>query len=353
MNHDLTTDQFIDILESIDDSIIVINKDKAVTYCNQSLTKLIGVEKSDILEKNIFETIKIFRKRDRTEDNSYFSDALLKGRTVSPKSASYLVTKSGEEIPVKVTVSPHFDQKRKILGAIVTLHNQTTEQENMMIRSDFSYFQHQLGSPLSGTLWNLQLIIEETKSAIEKKKLERIKNAIEGLRTISNKMLVASRLGQGLVNPKFTKTNLSEVLAAVIEKERDKAKDRNVKIKTNFPDKNIVLTTDHEFLTNILIEVLENAIIYSHKDSTVDFNVTEQENGLLFEVQDTGIGIPENELGSVYTKFFRGVNIKEIPGAGLGLHIALQYAKLIKANLWFTSKENVGTSFSVFVPFKI
>ncbi len=345
----LTLDQLSNILESLDDAVFVIDLDKKITFCNAAAIKLTGQTKQSLVSK-AFSAINLIRKRDRSNVQDYLDTSLTEGKSVTLEGVMLFVDPSGNEMPVKITVSPLFDPGRHILGSVIVLRNFLPEQENLMIRSDFSYFQHQIGSPIAGSLWNLQLAIDASHDPEEKKNLQRIKNSIESIRVITVKMLLASRLGQGLINPKIETFDLDSVLTPLTEEEKTKNQEKNIILKVEKPDEKVSLKTDKEFLANTLKEILENSRLYSHENSDIDFIVSTKDNGVLFEVKDTGIGIPQNELSSVFTKFFRGVNIKEIPGAGLGLHIALQYAKLISAQIWFTSKENEGTNFSVFVP---
>ena len=101
-------------------------------------------------------------------------------------------------------------------------------------------------------------------------------------------------------------------------------------------------------ITRILLEILDNAIHYTKKSSTVTVTISPHAQGLLIEVQDAGIGIMEEQQALVFTKFFRGSNVdKDVAGAGLGLYIAREYSKLLGGKIWFKSSVGKGTLFSV------
>lgn len=84
----------------------------------------------------------------------------------------------------------------------------------------------------------------------------------------------------------------------------------------------------------------------------VEIKVRRQNDDMLIEVTDDGIGIPEEHRPLLFTKFFRGSNFDTtaIPGAGLGLYIAKSYLTLLGGKIWFESAEGKGTTFFVSLP---
>jgi len=105
-------------------------------------------------------------------------------------------------------------------------------------------------------------------------------------------------------------------------------------------------------------------LFYNRPGGKIDFKITSDENSLLFEVTDTGIGIPAEQQSLVFIKFFRGNNFDttEIIGAGLGLFISKSYTELLGGKIWFSSegtapavgelKKDKGTTFYITLPVK-
>jgi len=93
-------------------------------------------------------------------------------------------------------------------------------------------------------------------------------------------------------------------------------------------------------------------VYYTSAGGSVDIVVEKKEKTFLIRVSDTGIGIPKNEQGSIFTKFTRGTNAKLIKtdGTGLGLYIANEAARFLGGSVRFESEENRGTVFYVELP---
>lgn len=105
-----------------------------------------------------------------------------------------------------------------------------------------------------------------------------------------------------------------------------------------------------ELLTNLL----NNAIKYTREKGQVTFNVKDHFNNVLFEIIDTGIGIPKNAAANIFNEFFRAENAKDLTrdGAGMGLSIVKEIVKKHNGRIWFESEENIGTTFYVLLPKK-
>ncbi len=107
---------------------------------------------------------------------------------------------------------------------------------------------------------------------------------------------------------------------------------------------------DESLLRHVLSNLLSNAFKYSPVTSTVRFSVTEQEDGVLFEISDEGIGIPEEELEQLFEAFHRCSNASAIPGTGLGLAVVKRSLDVHQGTIEVDSRVGRGTRFAVRVP---
>ena len=96
--------------------------------------------------------------------------------------------------------------------------------------------------------------------------------------------------------------------------------------------------------------LLNNAIKFAPEDSIVLFKAWYEKDKLIFLVEDSGPGIPPEDLGFIFTDFFRASNVGDSPGAGLGLSIARHMVEAHGGHLWVESQEGVGSTFFFSIP---
>ncbi|MCB0664099.1 MAG: ATP-binding protein, partial [Saprospiraceae bacterium] len=107
---------------------------------------------------------------------------------------------------------------------------------------------------------------------------------------------------------------------------------------------------DKRHLKNILLNLASNAIKYSKEGKNIFIRTWEKANMITFEVEDQGIGIPEEDQEHLFTRFFRAHNAINIQGTGLGLNIVKRYAEMLSGQLEFESEVGKGSIFRVTVP---
>jgi signal transduction histidine kinase len=134
-------------------------------------------------------------------------------------------------------------------------------------------------------------------------------------------------------------------------------------VATNAADKSITVTSDiepslgqivgNEFSINEMISnLLLNAVKYTPEGKSVHLEAHSKDDCVQIEISDTGIGIPENELGNIFEEFFRASNAKkrEKDGTGLGLSIVKQIIDRHGGSISVQSQEGQGTKFTVILP---
>lgn len=146
------------------------------------------------------------------------------------------------------------------------------------------------------------------------------------------------------------KNTLNKAVAAV----KIKAKDKTITLNCNI-EQSIDKIYGNEFsIEEMVTNLLYNAIKYTNKNGIVTLGVKDKPDNILVEIEDTGIGIPQEELLKVFDEFYRASNAKKIDkdGTGLGLSISKQIVQSHGGNIWVESKEGVGTKFSFTLPKK-
>jgi signal transduction histidine kinase len=107
---------------------------------------------------------------------------------------------------------------------------------------------------------------------------------------------------------------------------------------------------DEKLLRHTLSNLLSNAIKYSPTGSTVNFELVCQNGQAIFQIQDSGIGIPTEDQKHLFESFHRAKNVGSIPGTGLGLAIVKRSVDLQEGKITLNSEVGVGTTFTVTIP---
>ena len=114
-------------------------------------------------------------------------------------------------------------------------------------------------------------------------------------------------------------------------------------IYTHSGDEEIIL--DQSLLRNILFNLLSNAIKFSHADGLITLATENAGNCFRITIEDSGIGISEEDQVHLFERFFRASNVTNIQGTGLGLHIVAKYVELLNGTITWKSELEKGTTF--------
>ena len=228
------------------------------------------------------------------------------------------------------------------------------ERELNELKSRFvTMASHEFKTPLSTILSSASLITKYNNAGDEEKRekhIERIKSAVNNLNGILNDFLSLSRLEEGKIQNKAELFAVVELCENVVEEMQTVTKNGQSISFDFFGRKETEVTLDKQIVKNIIINLLSNAIKYSTEDKNILFSVTATDNKLEIKVQDSGIGIPEEEQPHLFNRFFRAHNASNIQGTGLGLHIVKRYVELLNGTITFKSELDKGTTFTVTIP---
>ena len=229
------------------------------------------------------------------------------------------------------------------------------EQELNELKSRFiSMASHEFRTPLSAILSSAILIGKQNepgKEAKREKYIGQIKSNVRNLVVILNDFLSLSKLEEGRITVQHEPFDLLQFSYSLIE-EIEANKKPGQKIIVSCAEPTFPVIMDPKLTRLILLNLMNNSIKYSNKNSRIDLILEKKDQSISIIVKDQGIGIPEEEQGHLFERFFRAKNSTNIQGTGLGLHIAKQCAELMGGTIGFKSKVNIGTSFTVELPLK-
>jgi signal transduction histidine kinase len=223
----------------------------------------------------------------------------------------------------------------------------TQELSDLKIRL-FSMASHELRTPLSTILLSVQTL--ETDAADPNQRVYgRIRAAAKRLNQLLNDLLTLARAESGKLSFTPEILDLPEFCQQLIEEVKFST-DHPSNIRLIVGDNCPIAYLDRHLLRAILTNLLSNAVKYSTAAAPVTFTLSCQPHEFRFQVQDSGVGIPERDQDQLYEAFYRGSNVGEISGTGLGLAVVKACLQLHQGTLTCDSQVGQGSTFVVTLP---
>ncbi|MBT1703603.1 sensor histidine kinase [Chryseosolibacter indicus] len=206
---------------------------------------------------------------------------------------------------------------------------------------------HELKTPLTAIMAESELALTRERSREEyKRTLEVITHETERLVTITQGLLTLARLEEGSVKIQMHQLNIKGVMKETLATFSLHHPQRSVEITDSIPD--AFVTGDLQLLQIAILNILDNAVKYSKDKITVSVLKTSDLISLSFI--DYGVGIPEADLSRIRSPLFRASNVRDVPGAGLGLSLVERIVKVHNGELRLTSEVNKGTTCEIVLP---
>ncbi len=210
---------------------------------------------------------------------------------------------------------------------------------------------HEFRTPLSTILSSVTLLskyITSEEQTRRDKHIDRIKSSVTNLTDILNEFLSLGKIEDGKVEPRWTEFSVQEHVGTVIKQMETICK-TGQKIVYEHTGADIV-ELDPSLLKNIFINLISNAIKFSPEQKPIRVSTTVDEKGININIKDEGLGISKEDQEHLFERFFRGNNVTNIQGTGLGLHIVSRYVQLMNGTIECSSELESGTEFKIFFP---
>lgn len=233
-------------------------------------------------------------------------------------------------------------------------HALAKEKELNDMKSRFvSMASHEFRTPLSTVLSSVTLLSKYThteEQAKREKHIERIKGAVTNLTDILNEFLSLGKIEDGKVEPKWVAFSISEAVQGIL-RQMDPLRKKGQHIRHKHKgDEEVVL--DPGLLKNVFINLVSNALKFSPENAQIDIETETAKDTIHIVVRDKGMGISKEDQEHLFERFFRGSNVTNIQGTGLGLHIVSRYIHLMHGSIRCESVLEEGTAFYIEFPRK-
>lgn len=234
------------------------------------------------------------------------------------------------------------------------INEQLTELDESKSRF-FANISHDLRTPLTLIIAPLQGIIEKIKDKSVQMELKLMQNNSQKLLQLTEEVFELSNLESGKIKINKSSVNLHDLCKRVFFAYQSLAQFRKLNYEFTFRPENVTTALiDVNKFEKILNNMISNAFKYSFSGGTISFNIEAENGNLSFTVKDNGQGIHPDDLPNIFNRYYQ-TKRKDQPdrgGAGIGLAISKEFARLLNGDIFVKSEWGKGSEFTLSIPFE-
>lgn len=238
------------------------------------------------------------------------------------------------------------------LGRLGRSYNEMADRVEgivLALRRFVSDAAHEVQTPLTALRTNLELAAGSTDPVDQRAFIERAQEQIDRLAVLVGELLDLSRIEARATDEPHTPVDLARLLVEVSEPYASRAEQADLTFEVDVPAEPVLVPGNEAQLRRALSNLLDNALKFTGSGGRISVRLHRREGDVELSVEDTGIGIPPDDLPQVFSRFHRGRNAAAYPGSGLGLAIV---KAIVEAHCGRVTAENVspGARFALHLP---
>ncbi len=346
-------------------SAVALHRDGEIVFVNDAIkTTLNGSQKKDFLKKDFLS----FFPEDLRENIKLGFDNLIKSNSSMPLFETKMITLGGDEIDVEMSsISLFFDHKPAILTVFkeislrkkieqdLVIALKQAEQSDKLKSAFLANMSHEIRTPMNGIIGFSDLLQKENISAKDVKKyIHIIKGSADRLLTIINDIIDISKIEAGVVKINVENFILQDLLKDVYQFFQPQVSKKGLDfILEDMQGPIIHINSDRVKVNQILTNLISNSLKFTSKGFIkLGYELKSETGMVVISVSDTGPGIPQGELRTIFERFRKADTFLNdyIEGTGLGLSICKGFADALGGNIWAESEINKSTAFYLELP---
>ncbi|OXS76542.1 cell wall metabolism sensor histidine kinase WalK [Domibacillus enclensis] len=330
------------VLSYMTDGVIATDRRGRVILINEPASKMLSVSRETVISQPIVSLLNL-------EEDYSFDDLL-------NEQDSVILDYSTHDRPYVLRANFSVIQKETgfVNGLITVLHDITEQEKIEMERREFvTNVSHELRTPLTTMRSYLEALADGAwqDPDIAPNFLDVTQTETERMIRLVNDLLQLSKFDSQEYNLTKKDTDFIEFFNKIIDR-FEMTKSRDITFRRKLPRYPIYVTIDQDKLTQVIDNIISNALKYSPDGGLVSFKVEEHGNTIQVSISDQGMGIPKKSLDRIFERFYRvdRARSRKMGGTGLGLAIAKELITAHGGHIWATSVEGKGTTIFFTLP---
>lgn len=321
------------IITKIQDGVIVIDQDNRVILLNPTARTILRLPDISFSGQPINTIL----------NQPEILEAILGHRKTTP---SYFELSIDENSSFAVQIITVPD-----VGKAITMHDITTWKKLDHIKNEFvSTVSHDLRSPLTAILGYVELIERAGPvTDLQRDFIHRVQISVQNITRLVDDLVSLGRIEAGF-DTRREVISLEDIIRAATENTRRMISDKHIKLELKMVRPAPVIYANPVQMRQMLEQIIDNACKFTFAGGNIDIQVEVEQNQAILNIVDSGIGIPEAELGHIFDKFYRGSNTHDVTGTGLGLTIVRSVIENHSGRVWVHSISGKGTTVTIVLP---
>lgn len=341
------------VMAHMTDGVIATDRRGNVTIINETAVEFLDVDSDQAIGQSILDILNIRKQytlRDLLED---------------PDEIMLDFSTDDHDLILQAYFSLIQRESGFISGLACVLHDVTEQQKIDQDRKQFvSNVSHELRTPLTSVRSYIEALSDGAwkDPEIAPKFLKVTQEETDRMIRMINDLLTLSRMDSGTQKLNLELVNLNELFNYVLNRfdmiidsnEQNERSDKHYTIKREFTKRDLWVEIDTDRFTQVLDNIMNNAIKYSPDGGVVTCRLIETHNNVIMSIADQGLGIPRADIPHVFDRFYRvdKARSRAQGGTGLGLAISKEVVQSLGGKIWVESREGHGSTFYISLPYE-
>lgn len=333
------------VLENMSEGVIATDKDGEITLINEAAGRLFNRSPASLVSKDLLQLLELDEKVEDIIELQESGSLIL---DFSEDDAIFFVRANFSAI--------YDDHHSKTPSGLIAVLSDVTEDEKVeRERRDFvSNVSHELRTPLTSLNSYTEALLDGAwkDPVIAPKFLEVTQNETERMIRMVNDLLQLSRVDSKQMSLHREYVDFSPFFHTIIDRFEMNTKDGNIHFERNIPSQAFTVWIDKDRMTQVLDNIISNAVKYSPDGGKITCKVERQIRQIIVSVKDEGIGIEYDQLDKIFDRFYRvdRARTRELGGTGLGLAITRELIEAHYGRIWAHSIEGKGSTIYFTLP---